>query len=159
SLINVRTCDAWGNFTDTQPANADRYGFATMQSDSFQGDNFDNARRYRPTTSTFESPDPIGVMAGGDTNDRRYLRNNPTSVTDPSGLKEIPIIYPFSTGHKDVVLNVSVDIDNGKTLTIKVQKGPDYTGQSKGFPFFEAMGAEVDPKGPKDTDSAQVALL
>jgi len=44
-----------------------------------------HSRNYDPMTAKFLSPDPIG-FSGGDSNLYRYVRNNPTKFTDPSGL-------------------------------------------------------------------------
>src|SRR5437016_3358727 len=44
---------------------------------------------YDPTTGRWTSEDPTG-FAGGDANLYRYVGNNPTNATDPSGLYEIP---------------------------------------------------------------------
>lgn len=65
------------------------------------------AREYNAATGQFFSDDPLG-LAGGDTNLRRYVVNNPLSSVDPSGLgrfgKEgllpiipnyIPLVYDF----------------------------------------------------------------
>jgi RHS repeat-associated protein len=43
-------------------------------------------RYYDPVTAQFLSDDPIG-FAGGDSNIRRYVRNNPTGLVDPTGLE------------------------------------------------------------------------
>ena len=84
-LIDQKAYDVWGNLTsETQPANGDRYGYAGMQFDPVQSDYYDNARRYRPSTGTFTSIDPLGFGAG-DPNERRYVGNSPTNGTDPSG--------------------------------------------------------------------------
>src|SRR5262249_21961884 len=44
------------------------------------------ARSYDPVPGGFVSDDPIG-LAGGDTNVRRYVGNNPVGFIDPSGLE------------------------------------------------------------------------
>ena len=50
-----------------------------------------HARYYNPQTGRFLSEDPIG-FEGKDFNLYRYVQNNPTNMTDPSGKLPIPPI-------------------------------------------------------------------
>jgi len=48
-------------------------------------DYYDNARWYNPLTARFESQDPLS-FAANDPNTFRFVFNQPTGTTDPSGL-------------------------------------------------------------------------
>jgi RHS repeat-associated protein len=47
------------------------------------------ARDYTPTTGQFTSNDPTG-LAGGDSNLRRYVNNDPVGYVDPLGMSSMP---------------------------------------------------------------------
>ena len=65
------------------------------QADSATGlDDADN-RWYDPVSQVFTTMDPTGINAG-DPNFYRYVGNDPTNATDPSGLVETP--YPTIPG-------------------------------------------------------------
>ena len=76
--------DAFGNIL-SQSGGGGRFGFAGMQLDSTTGLDYDQARNYISLSGRFVSQDPIGFL-GGDPDLYRYVGNNPTSDTDPSGL-------------------------------------------------------------------------
>ena len=126
SLIDQKAYDAWGNLTsETQPANGDRYGYAGMQFDTVLGDNNDNARRYRPSTGTFENPDPSSFDSGT-VNLYSYTDNDPTNATDTSGLAE-----------KDLI-----DLGGGYKGRVDVMGRPG--GQTGGhIHIFDSTGKEV----------------
>src|SRR5262245_9729421 len=98
---------------------------------------------------------PVGFDSS-DANFYRYAGNNPTNATDPSGLAEIKVMYPWKKASKEEMLIVSAAIDDGKTLTIKVQEGKDFEEKAKPYPFFQVMGES--PNKDDDTDSAQAAV-
>jgi RHS repeat-associated protein len=94
------TYDPFGNIvTQTDSSEADRFMFAGMEYDPTTGLYYDHARYYNPVIGRFISQDPKGFSAG-DTNLYRYARNQPTSVTDPSGYGW----GPFTTGNPFTVL-------------------------------------------------------
>ena len=77
--------DPYGNVvTQTNAANADRFGFAGMEYDSVTGLYYDHARYYNSVVGRFVSQDPKSFSAG-DTNLYRYVGNAPTIGTDPTG--------------------------------------------------------------------------
>ena len=59
-------------------------GFAGGLTDPNTGLDLFSARPYDPATGRFVQPDHIG-LAGGDTNEERYVGNDPADGTDPSG--------------------------------------------------------------------------
>jgi RHS repeat-associated protein len=74
---------------ETSPAEGDAFKFAGMRYDAAVRLEFDRARWYDPASGRFVSRDPIG-FAAGDTNIYRYVGNEPTDFSDPSGLLEPP---------------------------------------------------------------------
>ena len=73
--------DAFGNLTSgTLP---DRYGYAGREWDPVSKTYFNRDRVYDPAVGRFLSEDPEGLAA--DPNPYRYVRNRPTTATDPSG--------------------------------------------------------------------------
>jgi RHS repeat-associated protein len=80
------TYDPFGDIvTQTNATDAVRFGFAGMEYDSTTGLYYDHARYYDAAIGRFTSQDPKS-FAAGDTNLYRYVGNQPTTGTDPSGL-------------------------------------------------------------------------
>jgi RHS repeat-associated protein len=65
-----------------------RYGFTARELDSVTGLQYNRARWYDPKTGRWTSQDPLGFDAG-DANWYRYVRNDPSNATDPTGFKPI----------------------------------------------------------------------
>jgi RHS repeat-associated protein len=77
--------DAFGNITsETDPAYGGRYKFTGREFDSETGLQYNRARYYDPHAGRWTSQDPMG-FAAGDSNLYRYVNNDPTDATDPSG--------------------------------------------------------------------------
>jgi RHS repeat-associated protein len=85
--------DGFGNATETQSSNGDRYKYTARELDAVTKQQYNRGRYYDPGTGRWTSEDPIGFNAG-DSNLYRYVGNNPTDATDPSGfqLKKPPDI-------------------------------------------------------------------
>jgi RHS repeat-associated protein len=88
--------DGFGNVTsDSNPSFGDRYRWTGQESDAETGLQHNGMRFYDPKTGRFISQDPIGFH-GQDPNLYRYVGNNSTNLTDPTGLlqdqprKEVP---------------------------------------------------------------------
>ena len=75
--------------SQTNSGSGDRFMFTGREYDATTGLYFYRARYYDPTTGRFVSQDPKG-FAAGDANLYRYVGNDPTATTDPSGLKLMP---------------------------------------------------------------------
>ena len=71
--------------TGSNPAAAGRYLWTGREYDSLTGLQYNRGRYYDPSTGRWISQDPMGFDAG-DSNLYRYVNNDPTSATDPSGL-------------------------------------------------------------------------
>jgi RHS repeat-associated protein len=89
SLIDHRDYDSFGNLTnETHPSVGDRYGWTGREFDVETDLQYNRARWYDPATGRWMSQDSLGFNAG-DSNLYRYVKNQPTNATDPSGLQNI----------------------------------------------------------------------
>jgi RHS repeat-associated protein len=78
------------------PANAkEKKLFTGHERDAETGLDYFGARYYRPQMGRFTSPDPIGLLGGG--NFYAYVGNNPLRYIDPDGLQKIAPIEPIPT--------------------------------------------------------------
>jgi len=78
--------DVYGGITsETSPPNTGRYAYTGLVQDRDTGLVFALFRVYNPATGTWLQQDPAGFRAG-DTKLDRYVFNDPTNYTDPSGL-------------------------------------------------------------------------
>jgi RHS repeat-associated protein len=85
SLSDNITYDAFGNVTsESAPSVGDRLKFAGGTLDSTTGLYYFGARSYSPATASWLSQDPLGLAP--DSNPYRYVSNQATGMTDPSGL-------------------------------------------------------------------------
>jgi RHS repeat-associated protein len=75
--------DSFGNRTEAMSADF-RFGYTGRELDTETGLYYYRARYYDAAVGRFISEDPIGFSAG-DTNLYRYVFNNATNYTDPSG--------------------------------------------------------------------------
>jgi RHS repeat-associated protein len=80
-LVEREAYDAYGN---TSGSSLTRYGYTGRERDSATGLMYYRARWYDGQVGRFVSEDPIGF--GGGANWYAYATNNPTNVSDPSGL-------------------------------------------------------------------------
>jgi RHS repeat-associated protein len=83
TILNHFVYDGFGNSTGTTGVDF-RFGYTGRELDTETGLYYYRARYYEPLLGRFISEDPIG-FAAGDTNLYRYVNNNPTNYTDPTG--------------------------------------------------------------------------
>jgi RHS repeat-associated protein len=85
-LIDTIRYDAFGKVvSESNPAVGDRWKAFGYQYDAALGMSYDLARWYDPVTGRFIQEDPLGLQAG-DSNEMRYVGNDPTNGIDPTGL-------------------------------------------------------------------------
>jgi RHS repeat-associated protein len=85
NVVDTRTYDSFGKLLNqSDPTVSFRYGYTGREEDKESGLDYYRARYYDPNVGRFISVDPIGFDAG-DTNLYRYVGNNSTNATDPSG--------------------------------------------------------------------------
>ena len=70
--------------SETDSTIAFLYGFTGRERNTESDLQYNRARYYDAATGRWLSQDPIGFDAG-DTNLHRYVGNQPTTLTDPSG--------------------------------------------------------------------------
>jgi RHS repeat-associated protein len=88
-VVNHFVYDSFGNRTGSTTADF-RFGYTGRELDTETGLYYYRARYFDPTVGRFISEDPIGFSAG-DTNLYRYVGNNATNYTDPSG-EVVPLL-------------------------------------------------------------------
>jgi RHS repeat-associated protein len=82
--------DSFGNVTsETNATNGDRFKFTGREYDGSTGLYYYRARYYDPATGRFASMDPLSFRAG-DSDLYRFVRNQPTTRIDPTGLDDEP---------------------------------------------------------------------
>jgi RHS repeat-associated protein len=87
NLIGTLVYDGFGNTTtETNSATTGRVTFTGLVNDRNEGLLKGWGRVYNPATGNWEQQDPIRFKAGDPKLDR-YVGNNPTNATDPSGLQ------------------------------------------------------------------------
>jgi RHS repeat-associated protein len=77
--------DGFGNvISQSNPSAGDRYQFTGREFDIVTGLQYNRARYYDRSTGRWTTQDPAGFSAG-DANLYRYVDNDPTNASDPSG--------------------------------------------------------------------------
>jgi RHS repeat-associated protein len=89
--IDHFTYDGFGNATQTQSANGDRYEFTAREFDSESNLQYNRDRYYDPTTGRWTSEDRLSFNAG-DSNLYRFVHNCPTNFRDPLGQEDLKIV-------------------------------------------------------------------
>jgi RHS repeat-associated protein len=85
-VLDQITYDAYGNkSTESSPSMGDRYGYTGREWDPKVQLQYNRARYFDPGIGAWTSEDPLGFKSG-DVNLFRYLVDDPTKTTDPSGL-------------------------------------------------------------------------
>jgi RHS repeat-associated protein len=88
NVVNHITYDAFGKVTsETTPAQNHLSGFQGAERDEETGTNHHNHRDYDPATGRWLKEDEKGFGAG-DTNLARFVGNDPSNGSDPTGLEE-----------------------------------------------------------------------
>jgi RHS repeat-associated protein len=133
-----------------------RYGYTGRELDSETGLYYYRARYYAPTTGRFISEDPMGFGAG-DTNLYRYVFNNATNYTDPSG-QIVPLLAAFLVagigaigagaaigGSVGVAKSLANDWDNGQLSwgSAGTALGEGVKGALTGAAFGFAIGGTI----------------
>jgi RHS repeat-associated protein len=86
TVIDHIQYDSFGNIlSETNPTAGDRFKFTGREYDEATAQYYYRARYYDPAVGRFIAEDPLR-LAAGDANLYRYVRNQPTANTDPSGM-------------------------------------------------------------------------
>jgi RHS repeat-associated protein len=127
TLVNSVQYDAFGKVTSQSNAtNQPHHGFAGRDIEPVGGLTYNRNRYYSTSSGRFISQDPIG-FAAGDANLYRYVGNESTMYTDPSGLAKRPPKIPGS-------------LDNNQQLQTHSISPQGY--RNKDFSVLDALAAE-----------------
>ena len=92
NVVDKRNFDSFGRIlSETNSSVSFRYGYTSRERDLESGLSYYRARYYDSNVGRFISVDPLGFGAG-DTNLYRYVSNNSTNYTDPTGNLPIPLL-------------------------------------------------------------------
>jgi RHS repeat-associated protein len=140
ATIGKISYDGFGKIvSDTTGASGDRYKYTGREWDADAKLQYNRARYYDPALGKWTSVDPIGFESD-DTDLYRYVSNNPTTLTDPSGLAYKTMVE-FQFGNQPdpppagVTYNHSVD-KSGRLAISEISVA--YPGYSRGIP--EGLG-------------------
>jgi RHS repeat-associated protein len=84
TVIDHIDYDGFGNATETNSANGDRYKWTDREFDSETGLQYNRARLYSAAIGRWLTQDPIGFLSG-DVNLYWYVENDSLNLTDPLG--------------------------------------------------------------------------
>ncbi len=127
-------------------ADANPLHFTGQQWDSESGLHYFGARHYSSQFGRFMSPDPTGIFLGN-LNDPQslnlysYVRNNPTSMTDPSGL-QCDEFDSSDCGGCDFCIGIGISIGWG---------GGGWGQTSPGPPIYSPPNVGTSPNSPNGT--------
>jgi RHS repeat-associated protein len=130
--------DAWGNITsETASGWGGLYKWTGRQVDQETGCQYNRARFYDPNTGRWTSQDPLGFDAG-DSNLYRYVQNNATNASDPTGCQErlpLPVLSldrtspPDTFNHQGTGISLSEETQQWlRALVVPLGKGESLEG-------------------------------
>jgi RHS repeat-associated protein len=106
-LKDALAYDGFGNITsESDPTWGGRYKYTGREWDVELELQYSRARYYDPRTARWTSQDPKGFDAG-DSNLYRYVMNQHTRATDPSGLSELVVRDSIEKGKKELLYQAS----------------------------------------------------
>jgi RHS repeat-associated protein len=142
-IVDQRTYDSFGNtLSQLDPTVKFRFGYTGRESDSETGLYYYRARYFDANVGRFISTDPIGFEAG-DSNLYRYVFNNSTQWTDPSG-EILPILawaagaalvgatWAVFGGVKEFALSAAEDYDRHESFDLGKAFGRGANGAFSG---------------------------
>jgi RHS repeat-associated protein len=140
SALVLLDYDAFGNVssevTEGNPEPVRIYQWQGQQFDTVTGLYSDRARYYDPTTGRFLTQDPTG-FAAGDSNLYRYVNNDPTNETDPSGLEASLALEPLQAQSTNKFIDIYIITGKGAGPS-EIQPGPTAQNETKRV-FQDAM--------------------
>jgi RHS repeat-associated protein len=136
--LNHRDWDAFGVQIADSGTGFDRYGYTSREYQAEMELQYNRARWYDPTTQRWLSMDPLGFDAG-DSNLYRYVNNQPTISTDPSGLQpgNTPTLKDVRNLKKLVIADFQKILD-GYTSATKAGASPISDESKAGLLLFLA---------------------
>ena len=127
-----------------EPIDVVSFGYTARQFNGTSRLQYNTHRWYEAATGVWISKDPIGL--GPDSNPYRYVRNQPTTLTDPSGLEPpIPLTVPIGTLGPDSVGRPPFPISSGPSI-----------GQAPGSPPSWMLPFLRDPRSSNELQAPGV---
>lgn len=102
TISNSYTYEAFGNLTASAGLLGNPFQYTGRDFDSETGLRYYRARYYDPQTGRFTSEDPARLTAG--INFYRYVKNDPTDMTDPTGMYELKGFSPTQAAEMSLAL-------------------------------------------------------
>jgi len=132
-IIDHIDYDAYGQVTgETNPSVGDRFRYTGREYDAETDLYYFRARYYDAALGRFISQDPIG-FDGADSNLYRYVGNEPTNATDPTGLQALAE-YTALLPEVLMIVNTAVTYGGDEPMTFAV-------GVQGGQPFMDVAGS------------------
>src|SRR5262249_16108963 len=146
-LIDQIGYDAFGNIrSESNPSAGDQYKWQGGMYDAATGLCHFGARDENPLTAQWMQEDPSG-FADGSSNLRRFVGNDPTNFTDPSGLSEDPV---FDRARADAERMISEGPASERASVLKALS-PEASDAVLTLILFEQLakeyGAKADAQG------------
>ena len=138
------TYSAFGKITaETNSANRGRYAWSGRELDVETALQYNRARYYHSNTGRWLVQDPLG-FAAGDSNLYRYVHNQPTDATDPTGLATVDIVYMTFIPEKRVIVPNSDWTTGLAILTLGItghiiEGSQQFAGDDRGFTRGDPM--------------------
>jgi RHS repeat-associated protein len=142
--LDAITYDPFGSIiTQTNAADAPRFGFAGGAADSITGNDQFDFRNYSPVDGRWTSQDPLGFVAE-DPNLYGYVFNAPTENIDPSGLWDlINDLKPVPGEGGDLIGQVNRMPLNGGPPLMAGSLGVYGNGNQNAFQAMGAAGQQI----------------
>ena len=145
AVIDHIDYDGFGNPTETQPANGDRYKWTGREFDAETGLQYNRARYFDAHTGRWLSQDPLGLSAG-DTNFYRYVFNSPLNARDPLGLQggiAAPSLMGIAANPELAIAAAEALSGTTITATTAVVATAEEIAASAAIMEFSAVGAKL----------------
>jgi RHS repeat-associated protein len=148
NVVDKRSFDSFGRIlSETNPSVQFRYGYTGRELDLESGLDYYRARYYDPQVGRFISVDPMGFEAG-DTNLYRYVGNNSTNATDPTGMISWNDVVQGATNFRNTVTsNAQTGLEYWAGVAVAGQNEGGFWGGAKqvvgtGFGLLSSLATE-----------------
>jgi len=138
SSANTYTYDSFGKLTNSTGTLVNPFRYTAREFDTETNLYFYRARYYDPSMGRFLAEDPIGFDGGQ--NFYAYVRNNPISYADPSGL--ITCEEKIRTMLNKLINSVRLDCSDKPVF----EKPGTYVGQEGGHKKYEEVSNPLSPQ-------------
>lgn len=146
NVLNHVTYDSFGQITSETISDTDfRFGYTGREFDEETGQYYYRARYYDASVGRFISEDTVGFSAG-DTNLYRYVFNNSTNYTDPSGNFALIPFLLFTAGTIILADLIMPDGVHAPTLDCNTYQSLDRSNERAVVEILLSLGLSAGPK-------------